>query len=65
MQPALRSQPLGHRLRDLEGHRLELCERLVVVLQNADVHLRHRSHADAMKHVDQQADVDAVAGRDR
>ena len=64
-QPPVALQPRGHRLQHREGHRAEVAQRLVGVLAHVQVDLRDRVEAEQRVGVDQQRDVDAVAGDER
>ena len=51
--------------RHLVGHRGQFTERAVAVLPLAEVDLRHADEAELTPHVDQERDVDGVAGGHR
>jgi hypothetical protein len=54
-----------HRAQHNRGHPAETGQRLVPVLPGAKVHLGHGVQADPLEHVDQHADLHAVASEER
>ena len=64
-QPAVALEPEAQRLQNRERHRPQLSQRLVRVLAHVEVDLGDRVEPRQLVGVDQQRDVDAVAGHER
>ena len=65
VQSSVALQPRRHRVQHRVGHRAELAQRLMRVLAHVEVDLGEAVESDSLVGVEQQRDVDAVAGDER
>ena len=63
-RPGLGNQATDHSVQHRRSHRAQVGQRLVAVLALVEIHLSHAVEADGPPDIDQQGDVDAVAGHE-